>query len=207
MAAGLHSHDAHRFESARSAAAKLLSYALPFVAAGVFTLMASARKTAAQPSMVILVRHGEKEVSPESDVSLSKEGFARAEALNEALLHLTPDAIVVTTYKRTQQTAAVVAKRAGITPIVVPVTQGHVRAVADTVMRQSGVVLVVGHNNTVPAVIGALGGPGLATLCETNFATLFILLPARDGKSAQLVKSSYGAPDAPGATECRADTR
>ncbi len=207
MAAGLHSHDAYGFAPGRPVAAKLLSYVLPFLAAGVFTLMAGPKQAAAQPSMVILVRHGEKEVSPDSDVSLSKEGLARAEALNEALRHVIPDAIVVTTYKRTQQTAAVVARRAGITPIVVPVTQGHVRAVADTVMRQSGIVLVVGHNNTVPAIIGALGGPRLATLCETNFATLFILLPARDGKSAQLVKASYGAPDAPGATDCQADSR
>ncbi len=156
----------------------------------------------AQPSLVILVRHGEKQAVPGSDPSLSEAGMARARALNEALAHTTPNAIVVTPYKRTQETAGEVTRRTGLTPVVVPVAGAHVKAVAEAVMKATGVVLVVGHSNTVPGIVTALGGPKLSDICDASYATMFVFTPARGGQPAQLVTASYGTPDAPGATTC-----
>ena len=161
----------------------------------------------AQPSLVILVRHGEKQPTPANDPSLSEAGVARADALEKALAGATPGTIVVTATKRTQETAAAVVKRTGITPTVIALSGAHVKSVADAVMKASGVVLVVGHSNTVPAIVNALGGPKLPDLCDASYATMFVFQPARDGRAAQLVTSSYGTPDAPGASTCAPPSR
>jgi hypothetical protein len=69
-------------------------------------------------------------------------------------------------------------------------------------MKAKGVVLVVGHSNTVPAIVNALGGPKLPELCDASYATIFLLTPAANGLPVQLVRASYGAPDAPAAANC-----
>jgi broad specificity phosphatase PhoE len=190
---------------------RLTRRALPGVALlGVALLGAFAavpRVTQAQPSLVILVRHGEKQPTPANDPSLSEAGVARSEALDKALAGATPGTIVVSATKRTNETAAVVAKRTGVTPTVIALTGAHVKSVAEAVMKASGVVLVVGHSNTVPAIVNALGGPKLPDLCDASYATMFVLQPARDGRPVQVVTSSYGTPDAPGATTCAPPSR
>jgi len=55
----------------------------------------------------------------------------------------------------------------------------HIAAVAKAVQQAKGVVLVVGHSNTVPAIIKALGGPTLPDICDANYSYFFVLTPAR----------------------------
>jgi broad specificity phosphatase PhoE len=156
----------------------------------------------AQPSLVILVRHGEKQPSPADDPSLSDAGVARAKALDVALAHSTPGTIIVSTRKRTSETAAVVQARTGVVPTVIGLDAEHVRNVVATVRRAKGVVLVVGHSNTIPAIVNALAGTILPDLCDASYATLFVVTPATGAHAAQLVQSSYGTPDALGAAPC-----
>jgi broad specificity phosphatase PhoE len=163
---------------------------------------AAPRALAAQPSLVVLVRHGEKQPTPADDPSLSEAGVARAQALADALAHTKPGTIVVSPRKRTSETAAVVTARDGVTPTVIALDPDHVKGVAEAVMRAKGVVLVVGHSNTVPAIVTALGGPRLPDICDASYATMFLVTPARDGQPTQVVRSSYGAPDAKGAADC-----
>jgi phosphohistidine phosphatase SixA len=90
------------------------------------------RALSAQPSMVVLVRHGEKATVGGSDPSLSEAGRARAQALADAVAMTTPNAIIVTSLKRTAETAAVVAAKTGVAPTVVAIDGGgaaHVAAV------------------------------------------------------------------------------
>src|SRR5690606_6878517 len=104
--------------------------------------------------VVLLVRHAEKAQEPADDVALTAEGSARAEALAAALVHAQVDAIITTQFRRARETAEPLAKRLGITPMVVEAgsdTGAHARAVADAVRRAGRTVLVVGHTNTVPA--------------------------------------------------------
>lgn len=167
--------------------------------------IASPSVVMAQPTLVILVRHGEKQPTPADDPSLSAAGVARGTALDAALAFTSPTTIVVSTRKRTVETAAAVMARTGVRPTVIPLDGGgaaHVRAVAAAVQQATGVVLVVGHSNTVPAIVTALGGPALPDLCDASYATLFLLTPARNGQPAQVVRSQYGAPDAVGADQC-----
>jgi phosphohistidine phosphatase SixA len=163
------------------------------------------RAQATGPSLVILVRHAEKAPEPAGDPPLSVGGAERAKALLEALGNSQPSSIIVSPTKRTAETAAPLAAKFGITPQVVPLTGGgpaHVAAVADAVRGRQGVVVVVGHSNTIPAIVKALGGPALPDLCDASYATMFVLQPAKDGKPATVVRAQYGAADPPGAATC-----
>ena len=53
-------------------------------------------------------------------------------------------------------------------------------------------MLIVGHSNTIPAIITALGGPALADLCDTQYAMLFTVLI--EGKNVRLIRGTYGTP-------------
>jgi broad specificity phosphatase PhoE len=76
-------------------------------------------------------------------------------------------------------------------------TAAHVREIAATVRGQAagGLVVVVGHSNTIPAIIAALGGPTLRDLCDGEYSRLFTLVFPREGPP-RLIRSWYGAPDA-----------
>jgi phosphohistidine phosphatase SixA len=140
----------------------------------------------------IVVRHAEKASETERDPMLSTAGQARAAALDSALAGVKITAIVVTPFHRTRETAAVVARRHGLTPIEVAVSGGvpaHARAVAAEVARHQGTVLVVGHSNTVGAIVGALGGPAdVGDLCDSEYQALFTVLPG-----GGMVRSKFGA--------------
>jgi broad specificity phosphatase PhoE len=159
-------------------------------------LLALATPCLAEPALVILVRHAERAAEPADDPVLTASGSARAEALADALEASGIDAIIVTQFARTQQTAAPLAARLGLTPQIVEARTGgrdeHLAAVVDAVRAQDGVVLVVGHSNTLMPIVAALGGPTLPDLEDWEFSNLLLLLP-EDGM--RLERRRYGAPD------------
>ena len=152
-------------------------------------------------TVVLLVRHAEKVVTKDADPALTAEGEARARALAEALGEVRIDCIITTQCRRTQQTAVPLARERGLEPVVVHASRdidSHVEDVAAAVRaRPAGeAILVVGHSNTIPAIIGSLGGPILPDLSESEYASLFVLvLPAKG--EPRLVRSRYGHPDSP----------
>lgn len=161
----------------------------------------------ATPPIVIVVRHAEK-ADGSRDPSLSRAGHARALALDSALADAHVTAIVITPYRRNRETAAVVAARSGVAPIVVPLRGGieaHAKAVAAEALRHQGTVLVVGHSNTVGPIVAALGGTAtIGELCESAYQWLFLVRPAtQPSGQAVTIRSRYGAPDPPGSDECR----
>ena len=156
----------------------------------------------AQATTVVLVRHAEKAPTPANDPLLSDAGQARAGALAEALADAQVQAVIVTPYQRTRLTAQPLLDKRGLAPQVVTITPTHVADVARAVREHKGqVVLVVGHSNTIPAIVGALGGPKLPDLCDAQYAQLFTLVIPEQG-TPSLVRSQYGAPDAPAAGDC-----
>ena len=182
------------------------SWILALFLLGAPVVGASSLRAQDGPSLVVLVRHAEKASQTDPDPSLSEAGKARAMALVEALKHTTPSAIIVTSRKRTAETGEPLASKLGLKANVVALegstAAAHIAAVADAVRKQTGVVLVVGHSNTVPAIVKALGGPALPDICDASYATLYVLQPARDGKAAQLIVGQYGVADPVGATTC-----
>jgi len=98
----------------------------------------------------------------------------------------------------------------GITPDVVTADGAtHAQEVAAAVRKHAGgTVLVVGHSNTIPAIIAALGGPKFPDLCDGVYSSLFVMEIAAPERGATgvkapvpLVRSQFGAADAPGADQ------
>jgi broad specificity phosphatase PhoE len=171
--------------------------------------------TAAQSELVVVVRHAEKGTDDPVDPSLSTAGVKRAEALADALVDAGVGAIVTTHLKRTQATAAPLATKLGIKPVVLVVKRGETAAhIADVVAAvnaarttKKGTVLVVGHSNTVPLILKALSGVTVSNICDSQHADLFVLSivnpRSKDGAKARVIKSTYGDAGPPVATDCK----
>jgi len=166
----------------------------------------AARALPAQPSTVILVRHAEKATTPATDPALTPAGVQRAADLAAALSDARVTAIVTTQLERVKATAKPVADAAKVAPVIVPVSSdidAHVNAVVAAVAaRKPGdVVLVVGHSNTIPAIIAALGGPRMPDLCDAQYSGLFVLQMRANGPPS-FVRGKYGAADPPDSDAC-----
>jgi broad specificity phosphatase PhoE len=136
--------------------------------------------------IVVLVRHAEREATG-SDPHLSADGRVRAKQLAAMLAAAGVDAIFTSRFRRTQETAAPVAAQLHITPVEL---KDDVAAAKQQVRAAGKVVLVVGHSDTVPALIGALGGPAV-TIGDGEFNRLFILYVNRT--TSELLSMRYGA--------------
>ncbi|MES2125433.1 MAG: histidine phosphatase family protein [Gemmatimonadota bacterium] len=164
--------------------------------------LASPSDTTRHP-VVVIVRHAEKASETERDPTLSAAGRARAAALDSALASAHVVAILITQFRRTAETAAPVAARHHLTPIVIPTDGGvakHAAAVAAAARGYDGVVLVVGHSNTVMPIAAALGAGPHADLCDRSYALMFTVTPA--DAAGGMLRSRFGVPDPPGADSC-----
>ena len=162
------------------------------------TFPAGVRAIDQPPTTIILVRHAEKKIVPpeNKDPDLSPAGMARAEELARMFSDSEIAAIYATQYKRTQQTVKPLADK-----LRLPVTQVEAKKTAELVKQiraqnTGQVIFIAGHNNTVPEIIAAMGGPQLPIIPETEYDNLYILIVRKDG-SAKLVKMKYGSAIAP----------
>ncbi len=153
-------------------------------------LAASAR---AERPIIFIVRHAERadtaKASPSmmaSDPDLSRAGRLRAKSLGYMLKDAGITAIYATERKRTQQTAAPLAKATGISVTIVPGKE--TRALITKLRRSTGNVLVVGHANTLPEIIKALGVTTRVTVADSEYDNLFVVMP---GSPARLVHLHY----------------
>jgi broad specificity phosphatase PhoE len=156
----------------------------------------SAATAQSKPTVVILVRHGEKAILPSADPPLSEAGIVRAKALVAVLAHANVQAVITTELTRTRETGRPVAEALGLTAEIIHTgsTEGHAKTVAQAVRAHAGqTVLVVGHSNTVPAIIAALGGPKLPDICDSQYSNFYVLILDGD-KKPDLIVSTYGAP-------------
>ena len=132
----------------------------------------------AQPpaQAVYVVRHLNTPAG-ERDPDLLPEG-ARVAALLPAWFErerARPVAIYVSDFKRTRQTAGPLATRLGLQltlydPADTPALIARVRA-------EPGPVLIVGHSNTVPDIVAALGGTRPAPLVHEDFGDIWRVRP------------------------------
>lgn len=107
-----------------------------------------------QGLVVYAVRHAEKQGG--KDPGLTPEGAARAAALAFALRHVPLDGIYSTNTKRTRATVAPAAKAHGLEVQAYKPFDGSLAKRLGS--GQGGrCVLVVGHSNTIPALVHRLG--------------------------------------------------
>ena len=125
---------------------------------------------------ILLVRHAEK-VSEAADALLSDIGKQRAEKVARTLADAGITAIFTTEAERTKQTAAPLAKVLHLQPVVVPAKDvaGLVNKLA--AQPQDAVVLVVGHSNTLPAIIEKLlnSSAPRVTMQDVDYDKLFVI--------------------------------
>ena len=162
---------------------------------GLLLFSANALHAQAQPATVIVVRHAEKAAQPADNPPLTAEGAARAVELAEVVRHAGITAIYSTPYARTLETAGAVAKALNLNVTETPIPNRSVAAyaadIAARVKRDGGVILVVGHSNTMGAVIKALGGPDIGEIPDPRYDDVFVIT-VQDGKPTKLVASKYG---------------
>jgi phosphohistidine phosphatase SixA len=139
---------------------------------------------------VYVVRHAERAdaappgqappaVSPSmtargSDPALSAEGKARAARLAAILRAAGITRIFTTEYARTRQTAEPLGAAASIAPTVIPADD--MPALVQKVTGPGGPALVVGHSNTVPELLMALGVREPVSIADTEYDNLFIVV-------------------------------
>ncbi len=148
-------------------------------------LFVSVSMAAAQP-VVVLVRHAEKITNGGKDPDLSSAGRARADALARILKDSDIMAIFASEFKRTQETAAPTATLIGVTATVVPAkdTAGLVAKLH----QLNGNGLVVGHGDTIPNIIKALGIDRPINIPDEDYSELLIVTL---GDKPQLFRLHY----------------
>ncbi|HKO56692.1 MAG TPA: histidine phosphatase family protein [Thermoanaerobaculia bacterium] len=154
---------------------KLLAVFLLFLALPLF----------AAETVIFAVRHAEKVADGSADPALTPEGVARAASLVRILRDAGVTVVYSTPTTRTRSTAR---------PLGIPVTEdgSAPAALAARILRENRGknVLVVGHSNTVPALLTALGIANAPSIGDNDFDNLFVVVVPEKGK-ARLIRLHY----------------
>ena len=155
-------------------------------ALALFLLLFVSVSTASAQPVVVIVRHGEKAANGGTDPDLSSAGRARADTLARILMDSAITAIFTTEFKRTQETAAPTATLANVTPTVVAAKD--TAALVAKLHQLNGNALVVGHGDTIPNLIKALGINNPINIPDAEYSELLIVTL---GDRPQLVRLHY----------------
>ncbi len=176
----------------RSRVKTVIVFAMLFAILGAVVVFAYFTTFRRPVTTVILVRHAEKIIDPNNpDVDLSPAGQARAQEIVRVLGDAGINAIYATQYKRTQETVKPLADKLGLKVNVIG-SKSTGDLLAKIRAENSGqTIFIAGHNNTVPEIIEALGGPKYPTIPESEYDNIFIVTVYRTGK-AKVVTMKYG---------------
>lgn len=163
--------------------------------AGAAALFVAAGVGSAEPAAILLARHAEKATeSNEKSVALSDAGQARARRLADLLAEAGVTSVLATDTVRARETAGPLAKKLSleVENYEVPRVEGkpNAEAFAADLRGRSGVVLVIGHSNTVPAILTALGHTDPVTIGDREYDDLFVVLP-RGNAAPTVLRLTY----------------
>jgi broad specificity phosphatase PhoE len=149
-----------------------------FRAALLGVLLVLSAATARAQKAVFIVRHGEK--FSEDDERLTDAGKARATRLASMLRDSGIAEVYSTDTERTIGTAKPLADLLGQKVKIYP----NPPALVETLRRENSadVVLVVGHSNSVPALLEALGCTEKVSIAGDEYDNLFVVVPQKDAK-------------------------
>ena len=150
---------------------------------------------------VIFVRHAEKAAEPADDPGLTPAGQRRVAELTRQLVDADVvagvDAVYSTPYRRTEETARPVAEALGL-----PVNSydaADTEAIMENIVRdhKGKIILVVGHSNTLPALIGNMGASKkVPPIAENEYDNIYIVSIPWFGKT-KTIRLRYGEPYRP----------
>jgi broad specificity phosphatase PhoE len=142
----------------------------------------------ATTTVVVLAGPVEKDVGTIDDPPLSPDGEQRALRLARMLGESpgTLNAIYVSQTRVAQQTAAPLAERLNLHPIVVPANS--VKDAVNRVLREheGGTVLLIGTSATVPQMLSTLSGRDVAATKDDEYDTVFVVSIPTFGDSSVL---------------------
>ena len=124
--------------------------------------------------VIFIVRHAEKASSGGNDPDLSLEGKKRADALAHILKDSEITSVFVTEFKRTQETAAPTTRTVHVSATVVPAND--IGTLVEKLRALNGNALVVGHGNTIPELLKALGIVTSVSIPDDDYAEIFAVL-------------------------------
>jgi len=137
-------------------------------------------------TVVYLVRHAERHEDGTNDPPLSQIGWQRAALLAETLRDAELTHIHTTDFKRTRATGGPTADRSGL-----DMTSYDPRDLAGFAQRlrtTPGRHLVLGHSNTTPDLVAALGGDPGTPIAEMEYDRLYVVTLTDDGVSTVLLR-------------------
>ena len=150
---------------------------------------------------VIFVRHAEKAAEPADDPGLSPAGQRRVAELTRQLVDADVvagvDAVYSTPYRRTEETARPVAEVLDLP--VHSYDAADTEAIMEYIVKEhkGKIILVVGHSNTLPALIGNMGASKkVPPIAEDEYDNIYIVSIPWFGKT-KTIRLRYGDPYIP----------
>ena len=148
-------------------------------------LCVAAEPQAVRDTLVFVVRHAEKATGAESgdDPPLTPAGEQRALALAAALADAGISAIYSTDFRRTRATAEPLAERLDLA-IGNYDAADPAKFAQELLAQPRGLsMLVVGHSNTVPALVHALSGEEIPAIADTDYTRLYVIALPAEGRA------------------------
>jgi broad specificity phosphatase PhoE len=143
--------------------------------------------------VVYLVRHAERAEDGTNDPPISEAGQARARLLATLLADAGITRIHSTDFKRTHQTGAPTAEATGLE--LESYDPRDLPGFAAELRRSPGRHLVLGHSNTTPGLVQALGGEPHGAIEEMEYDRLYIVVISGGEVSTGLLR--FGEPHTP----------
>ncbi|MXW19006.1 MAG: histidine phosphatase family protein [Gemmatimonadetes bacterium] len=188
-----------RFATLRAAIFWPLCLAAPgFSPAPAFGIPAPAIQTPAdrdpnrqETVVVYLVRHAEKANDGTDDPPLAIAGRIRVQTLKALLADVSITHVRTTDWKRTRDTARPFAEGAGLELGIYDPRE--LETLATEIMVTPGRHLVVGHSNTTPQLVAALGGDAGGEIDDLEYDRLYILV-IEPGRATVTTLLRFGEP-------------
>jgi phosphohistidine phosphatase SixA len=143
-------------------------------------------------SVVYVVRHAERAddggMVASKDPDLSAEGHARARRLATMLRDAGITRIFTTEYRRSRQTAEPLVSSTG--PEVETLPAKDIVALIERIAAHAEPLLVVGHSNTVPDILQALGVGTPIRMADDEYDNLFVVVRS-DASPPLVVRLRY----------------
>lgn len=146
----------------------------------------------APAATIIVVRHADRAGGMSANAPLSPRGEQRARDLARVLRDANIRAIFTTEVRRTQQTAEPTAQEFHRNPTVIPAVDLDLLISRLRSFPSDETVLVVGHGNTVPAIVEKLGGGTVPPLGENEYDRMIIVV-TRGSQRPAVLTLRYGA--------------
>ncbi|MFC1791684.1 phosphoglycerate mutase family protein, partial [Gemmatimonadota bacterium] len=124
-------------------------------------------------TLIFLVRHAEKVDDGSADPALTEAGRVRARLLAEMLKDVGLTHVHSSDYLRTRTTAGPAAEAAGLE--VTLYDPRDLGGFATHLLGVPGRHLVVGHSNTNPELVAALGGDPHGTIDDLEYDRLYLV--------------------------------